>query len=332
VTDRAIEAPTPIRVRSRVGSGAWAIAACVVALAVAWPLLTSNRYLVTVATLIALNAIGASSLHLIIRTGLVSLAHAAFMGIGAYTAVLTLMQLGWPFPLNLLAGMAAPAMVALIIGPILLRLSGKYFVLVTFLFGEIVRLTLTDWQSLTGGANGIFSIPAPTAALADPLSFYYFVLGIAVLCVGLVARLLVSEFGRAIDALREADQLAECSGIPVTRFKVIVFVIGCGLVGIEGGLQAYLLRYVDPTGFTFVQSLNLVVMNIVGGMEHLAGALIGTVFIVAVPELLGGYVELQQVLFGIILLVVMAAMPGGIVGLWERIGRLGSVRRVAARE
>src|ERR1039458_3494806 len=93
----------------------------------------------TMATLIALNAIGATSLHLVIRTGLVSLAHGAFMGIGAYTAVLTLMQLDWPFPLNLLAGMAAPALVALVIGPILLRLSGKYFVLVTFLFGEIVR-------------------------------------------------------------------------------------------------------------------------------------------------------------------------------------------------
>ncbi|MEO8714159.1 MAG: branched-chain amino acid ABC transporter permease [Acetobacteraceae bacterium] len=315
MTERAIGVP------SRVGAGLWLIAACVVVLAVAWPLLTTNRYLVTVATLIALNAIGASSLHLIIRTGLVSLAHAAFMGIGAYTAVLTLMRLGWPFPLNLLAGIAAPALVALIIGPILLRLSGKYFVLVTFLFGEIVRLTLTDWQSLTGGANGIFSIPPPMAALADPLPFYYFVLAVALLCVGLVARLLVCEFGRAIDAMREAEHLAECSGIPVTRFKVIAFVIGCALVGVQGGLQAYLLRYIDPTAFTFVQSLNLVVMNVVGGMEHLGGALIGTVLMVALPELLSGYVELQQILFGIILLAVMAAMPGGIVELYGRLRR-----------
>lgn len=311
------------RAPSRVGRGLWLTAAIILAVAVCWPLVTTNNYLVTIATLIALNAIGASSLHLIVRTGLVSLAHAAFMGIGAYTAVLTLMSLGWPFPLNLLAGMAAPALVALVIGPVLLRLSGKYFVLVTFLFGEIVRLVLTEWQSVTGGANGIFSIPPPTAALAAPLPFYYFVLAVALVCVGIVARLLVSEFGRAIDSLREAEQLAECSGIPVTRFKVIVFVIGCGLVGIQGGLQAYLLRYIDPSAFTFVQSLNLVVMNVIGGMEHLGGALIGTVFIVALPELLSGYVEVQQILFGIILLVVMAVVPGGIVGLWGRLRRAG---------
>jgi branched-chain amino acid transport system permease protein len=321
VTPRGTAAIT--RAPSRVGRGLWLTAAVILAVAVCWPFLTTNNYLVTIATLIALNAIGASSLHLIVRTGLVSLAHAAFMGIGAYTAVLTLMSLGWPFPLNLLAGMAAPALVALVIGPVLLRLSGKYFVLVTFLFGEIVRLVLTEWQSLTGGANGIFSIPPPTAALADPLPFYYFVLAVALVCVGIVARLLVSEFGRAIDSLREAEQLAECSGIPVTRFKVIVFVIACGLVGIQGGLQAYLLRYIDPSAFTFVQSLNLVVMNVIGGMEHLCGALIGTLFIVALPELLSGYVEVQQILFGIILLVVMAVVPGGIVGLWGRLRRAG---------
>jgi branched-chain amino acid transport system permease protein len=315
--------PSSPRVPSRVRRGLWWTTAVVVLVAVAWPLVSTNNYLVTIATLIALNAIGASSLHLIIRTGLVSLAHGAFMGIGAYTAVLTLMRLGWPFPLNLLAGMAAPALVALAIGPVLLRLSGKYFVLVTFLFGEIVRLVLTEWQSLTGGANGIFSIPPPTAALAAPMPFYYFVLAVSLACVGTVARLLVSEFGRAIDSLREAEQLAECSGIPVTRFKVIVFVVACGLVGVQGGLQSYLLRYIDPTGFTFVQSLNLVVMNVIGGMEHLGGALIGTAFIVALPELLSGYVEAQQILFGIILLVVMAAVPGGIVGVWGRLRRAG---------
>ncbi|MGH7210032.1 MAG: ABC transporter permease subunit, partial [Acetobacteraceae bacterium] len=103
---------------SRVGRGLWLTAIIIVAVAVCWPLVSTNNYFVTIATLIALNAIGASSLHLIVRTGLVSLAHAAFMGIGAYTAVLTLMNLDWPFPLNLLAGMAAPALVALVIGPV----------------------------------------------------------------------------------------------------------------------------------------------------------------------------------------------------------------------
>jgi branched-chain amino acid transport system permease protein len=135
--------------------------AAFVLLGAALPVLGANGFLLTVGTMVALNIIGATSLHLVIRTGHVSLAHAGFMGIGGYTATLTLMKLGWAFPLNILAGAAAPALLALLIGPVLLRLQGKYFVLVTFLLGEILRLVFVQWSSLTGGANGIFGVPPP---------------------------------------------------------------------------------------------------------------------------------------------------------------------------
>jgi branched-chain amino acid transport system permease protein len=126
-----------------------------------WPWLTDEKFLHYVGVLICITAIAAASLHLIIRTGHVSLGHAAFMAAGAYVSVLAVMQLGMPWPVGLLAGTGAAALLAAIVGPILLRLTGKYFVLVTFLFGEIVRMALVVTPALTGGANGIFDVPPP---------------------------------------------------------------------------------------------------------------------------------------------------------------------------
>lgn len=299
-----------------------AIIAILVVLAAALPLLGGNSFLLTVGTLIALNLIGATSLHLIIRTGHVSLAHAGFMGIGAYTATLTLLRLGWPFPLNLLAGAAAPAALALLLGPLLLRLQGKYFVLVTFLFGEILRLAFVSWASLTGGANGIFGVPAPAPWAASPSGFYWLVLGIALACVALIARVLSGGLGRVIDSVREGERLASSAGVPVLSVKVGAFVLATALVGIQGGLMAHYLHYIDPTAFSSVQSLTFLVMNVIGGMRSLAGAVIGDVFMQVLPELLRGYVEMQQVIFGVVLIIVMAAVPGGIVDLFSRLRRV----------
>lgn len=300
------------------------VIAGLVVLAVALPFIAANEFLLTVGTVVALNVIGATSLHLVIRSGHVSLAHAGFMGIGGYAAALTLTRLGWPFPLDIVAGAAAPALLALLIGPLLLRLQGKYFVLVTFLLGEILRLGFVQWASLTGGANGIFGIPAPAAMFATPAGFYWLALGVALLCVALVARVLGSGIGRVIDSLREGERLAQCSGVPVLQVKVGVFVLASALVGIQGGLMAHYLHYIDPGAFTSVQSLSFVVMNVIGGMNSLLGAAIGAVFIVTLPELLRGYVEMQQVMFGIILIIVIAAIPGGLVELAGRVRQLAT--------
>ncbi len=287
-----------------------------------WPFAHENTFLLAMGSLVALSAIGAVSLHLIIRTGHISFAHAGFMGVGAYVCVLLIMRLNVPFAAALAAGAAASATLALLIGPIVLRLTGKYFVLVTFLLGEIIRMVFVEWTSLTGGSNGIFGIPPAYPALATPRAFYYFALVVAVLCVGLCARILTSEVGRAMDAVREAERVAQCSGVPVLRLKVTIFVIACALAGVHGGLLAHYLHYVDPGSFGMVDSLNLVVMNVIGGMNHLVGPLIGAIFLTALPELLRSYVELQHVIFGVILIVVMAALPGGIVELAERVRRV----------
>ncbi|TWS98477.1 branched-chain amino acid ABC transporter permease [Reyranella sp. CPCC 100927] len=282
------------------------------------PLLPVGSFVLSIGTTAFITAIAAASLHLLIRTGHVSMGHAAFMGIGAYASVLVTMKLQLPFAAGLVAAFVAPAILALLIGPLVLRLAGKYFVLVTFLFGEIVRMVFVEWTTLTGGANGIPGVPPPHPRLLDPQAYYYFALGFAIVLIGFIARLLSSEIGRSIDAIREGENLAECSGVPVLRVKVCIFALSCGIVGIAGALQGHFIRYIDPTSFSMVQSLNLVVVNVIGGMYALVGPIIGTAFFMITPELLRDYVELQRVIFGIIIIVVIAFFPGGLVEIAQR--------------
>jgi branched-chain amino acid transport system permease protein len=299
--------------------------------AVAWPMLGTSLFALSLCSLILLNMIGAVSLHLVIRTGHISLGHAAFMGVGSYACVISVVRGGLDPVLGLAVGVIAAAAVAALIGPIVLRLTGKYFVLVTFLLGEIVRQVFVEWVSVTGGANGISSVPPLHASLATPLAMYYCILLVSLACVGLCWLLLRSEIGRAIDSVREAPNVAEASGISVLRLKVGVFVLACAMAGLQGGLLAFFLNYIDPHTFGMTASLNFVVMNIIGGMYNLIGPLLGAVFLVALPELLRGYVEIQQILFGIILIVVMASFTGGIVEVSARVrGLLRSVRKGAA--
>jgi branched-chain amino acid transport system permease protein len=317
-----IERRIALRVASSLATVMWS--AIMAGLAIL-PLAQVDAFMISIATTVLITAIAAASLHLIIRMGHVSLAHAAFAGIGAYAAVIAAMRFGVHPALTFVAAFAAPALVAALFGPILLRLTGKYFVLGTFMFGEMVRLVLIDWRSVTNGAAGILGIPPPGQVFATPISFYYLALGFAVACIGLCYRILSSEIGRAMDSLREGEAIAKCSGIPGPKLKVIIFVIACGLAGIAGALQAYQVKYIDPGAFSSFQSLNLVVMNVIGSLTNLAGTLVGVVFIVLVPEFLRDFVAIQRILFGVVLIVVMAFLPGGLVeiagrlaGLWRK--------------
>jgi branched-chain amino acid transport system permease protein len=306
---------------------AWIFAAVIL---LSWPWLTEDKFLHHVGVLILITSIAAASLHLIIRTGHVSLCHTAFMGFGAYGSTIMVMRFDMPWPVGLLVGIALAAAVAALIGPIVLRLTGKYFVLITFLMGEVVRMAIIENSSITGGSNGIFSVPPPYPFLLSNRAYYYFALAFAAFGVGLCARLLTSEFGRAMDSVREAERLAECSGVPVIRLKVTVFIIACALAGMAGSLQAHYIRFVGPEAYSGFQSLNLVVMNVIGGMSSLYGAMLGTVFMVTLPELLRGYVNLQQIMFGAILFATMAFLPGGLIEAGRRLKALLTSRRPSA--
>lgn len=303
----------------------WALAAVLIAFLLVYPFVFRG-FLTHIGTLVLLTVIGATGFHLILRIGLVSLGHAAFAGVGGYTSVLLMMNYGLPWIVCFVAAGASAALMALLVGPVVLRLKGVYFVLITFTFGEIMRLLFTDWQSLTGGANGISRIPPPWPALLDTTSYYYLAFVAAAATVAFSYRLLASDFGRKMDAIRESESLAEANGIPVFAVKVAVFAIGCTLAGLQGSLQAHFIRLISPVSYSFQESLNFLVMNVVGGTHSLAGPIVGAVFLVALPESLRGWVEYQFMIYGIILIVVMAALPGGLVELWQNV-----VRRIGSR-
>lgn len=291
------------------------------------PLLPNRAFILSVGTLTLISAIAVASLHLIIRMGHVSLAHAAFMGIGAYASVVLVTRLGVPVWVGFIAAFVAPFLAALLIGPVLLRLTGKYFVLGTFMFGEIVRLVFVDWKSVTNGAAGILGIPAPAPMFTDPVAYYYLALAMAAAFILLCLRILRSEIGRAMDSLRAGEALARSLGVPGPQLKVAIFCLACGLAGIAGALQAHFIRYIDPGSFSAIQSLNLVVMNVIGSLNNLGGALLGTVFLSVLPELLRDFVEIQRILFGLVLIVVMAFVPGGLIEIGTRIAKLWRARR-----
>jgi len=303
-----------------------AVVAVVIALLIALPFFAQDKFVLSVAVTTFITAIAACALHLIVRTGHVSLGHAAFMGIGAYVSAIATMNFGLPFPVAVCLAFLVPAALALVVGPILLRLTGKYFVLVTLLFGEIVRTAFVNWTDVTGGSTGISGVPAPSPFFSGAVPFYYLALGFAIVIIGIIGRLLASETGRVIDSIREGEALARCSGVPVLATKVAVFMLGCGIVGVAGALQAHFVRYIDPTSFALEQSLNLVVINVIGGMYTLIGPIVGTLFLVLLPEFLRGYVELQHVFFGIVLILVMAFFSGGIADAGALLKRIGAGR------
>ncbi|WJR79155.1 branched-chain amino acid ABC transporter permease [Bradyrhizobium sp. NP1] len=289
-----------------------AMPAVLVAVAAALvPPLAGETFLLYIATLVGLYAIGAMSIHLIFRVGQFSLGQAAFLGIGGYTSALLTTGLHLSWWLSLVAGAALSAAIGAIVGPVVLRLKGVYFVLFTFTFGEFVRQIFVDWTSVTGGSEGIAGIAAPQS-FSSPTGFYYLVLAFALLTAAVCGRLLMSQFGDAVDAIRESESLAQSNGIPVFRVKIIVFVISCAFLGVQGSLQASFVHYISPLSYGFPESLKLVVINVIGGLNTLWGPVLGSVFIVALPELLRNWVDYQWVLYGLALILLMRYLPGGL--------------------
>jgi branched-chain amino acid transport system permease protein len=298
-------------------------AVAVIVVMAAWPgaIASSESFLLYVGTLVVLYSVGAMSLHLVFRMGQVSFAHAAFLGIGGYTSALLLTGSGLSWPLAFCASGLVSGLFGLLLGPIVLRLRGVYFVLFTFILCEFAERVFTDWGSLTNGAGGVAGIPAPPA-FSSPVSFYYLCLGVAVLCALICRGVLKSDVGEAIDAIRTSESLAESNGVPVFRIKVAIFAISCLLVGFQGALQASFVHYISPASYTFDESLRFVVMNVIGGMNSLWGPVLGSVFIIALPELLRNWVEYQWVLYGVVLVLAMRYLPGGLYELGERASAL----------
>jgi branched-chain amino acid transport system permease protein len=263
------------------------------------------------------NALLALSIWLTLACGMLALANAAFMSIGAYTAAILTMNYDAPFPLALLGGMAAPAVVAAIIGLPTIRLSGVYLAMATLAFGEVVRIAVLNMDTLTGGALGLNGIPQ--------LTQWWHVLLAVVLVVLVLWRIRASRIGRAFDAIRGDETAAGLMGIDVRATKMWAFVLGGAIAGLAGGLNAHLTFFIGPNEFGFDRGVEILTMAILGGIGGLPGPLLGSAIITLLPEALRGFSDFRLVANGLILVLIVLFLPQGIwdparLGAWARRG------------
>ncbi len=278
-----------------------------------------NPYFLDIITGIGINIILAVSLNLINGyTGQFSLGHAGFMAVGAYTSAAVsifcgprlLSVLGHHlgatsvlFFLALLAGGLTAAAAGVIVGAPSLRLKGDYLAIVTLGFGEIIRVLFRNIDSL-GGALGLTGIP--------PYTNIFWVFSFAALTTYVVTTLVNSTYGRGFLAVHDDEIAAEAMGINTTKYKIIAFVVGAFFAGIAGGLYGHFKLSIDPKGFDFMKSIEIVVMVILGGMGNTAGVILAAILLTVLPELLRPVAEYRMILYSLLLIVLMLTRPQGL--------------------
>lgn len=250
------------------------------------------------------NSLLALSIYLTLSCGMLAIANAAFMGIGAYTSAILTMNYGLPFPLALAAGMGAPALMAYVIGTPTLRLSGVYLAMATLAFGEVVRIALLNAESLTGGALGLNGIPQST-------EWWHVALAL-VLTLALLWRLRHSRVGRAFESIKEDETAAGLMGIDVAAHKMLAFVLGAAIAGLAGTLNAHLTFFIGPSEYGFDRAVDILTMTILGGIGNLSGPVIGAVILTLLPEVLRSFKDFRLVVNGFILVLIVLFLPKGI--------------------
>ena len=257
----------------------------------------------------------ALSIWLTLSCGLLSLANAAFMGIGAYTAALLTLHLNWPFPAVLAAGALAPTAVALLMGVPTLRLSGVYLAMATLAFGEVSRILILNLE-ITGGPEGLNGIPLSTA--------WWHILLILLVVLAALARLRRSRVGRAFEAIKEDEVAARMMGIHVDGHKLLAFTLGAFLAGLAGALNAHYTFFLSPREYGFENAVDILTMTILGGVSNLIGPILGAAILTLLPELLRFLHAYRLAVNGVILVLVVLFLP---TGLWDPARMKALVRR-----
>jgi branched-chain amino acid transport system permease protein len=304
-------------------------------------------YLEFVVTLFGINAALALSLNLLVGySGVLSLAHAAFLGLGAYGAALLVLREGMPWLLASLVSILGVSVIAFVFGVITLRLRDVFYVVGSFALQAIVFNVFLNWQGLTGGALGLPGIPKPSVGpleIRDGTAFMLLSLGFALVVFVVCRRLVNSPYGRVLRAIREDETAATVLGKNVARVKTITFVIACALAAAAGCLLAPLLTFIDPGAFDIDKAVFLLAVVIVGGTGNIWGSVLGAAVLTGLPELLtykdiGGThaPQINIILYGAILILFIRLWPMGLLAegfRWRRLrlrGREAPARQEAA--
>ena len=284
-----------------------------------------NDYYLTLINFIGIHTLLVVGLNLLMGyAGQISLGHAAFFGLGAYTSGILTATYGVNPWLAMLAGLLVCGITAFLIGVPALKLRGYYLAMATLGFGIIVYIFLTEAQALTGGPSGLVGIPSLSVfgfQLDTPKRLYLLIWPVLGGILGLSANLVNSRTGRALRALHEGEAAAQSLGVNTARLKLMIFVWSALYASLAGSLYAHTLNFIAPSSFGFMFSIKLVTMVVLGGMASIWGSLLGAAVLTVLPEILTMFHDYEVIIFGAILMVVMIFLPRGLVrglmDLWE---------------
>jgi branched-chain amino acid transport system permease protein len=273
----------------------------------------------TLAFSVGTNVLLALSIYLTLACGMLTVANAAFMAIGAYTAALLTLHTGIPLIPAILIGSLLAGSVALLIGVPTLRLSGVYLAMATLAFGEIVRIAILNTESLTGGALGLNGIPQLT---------HWFHVAVAVaLVLYVLLRMAHSRVGRVMTAICQDETAAELMGLNVRVYKLFIFAFGGALAALAGGLNAHFTFFISANEFGFERAVEILAMGVLGGTGSPWGAVIGGMLITLLPEMLRSLGHYRALINGAILISIILFSPKG---LWDLLRFMRPSRRAAA--
>lgn len=264
-------------------------------------------------------------------TGLFSLGHAAFLGVGAYTQAV-MVNAGIPFPLALACAGLLSAAVGMVVGLPALRVKGIYLGMATLAFGFIVEEVIARWEHVTGGNAGLM-VQSPALfgwQLDSTDEFYFLCLIVTVLATLGIVNLMRSSTGRAFVAIRDSEISAQSMGIQLARYKTLSFALSAALAGIGGALYAHKIQFLSPEQFSIIQSIDLLLMVVIGGLGSIHGAFLGAIFLIVMPQLIslgkdflpeaiGQAAGLQGAVYGIVLIAFVLFEPMGLYGRWLKV-------------
>jgi branched-chain amino acid transport system permease protein len=298
----------------------------------------ANEYHYFIMNLILINLIAAIGLQLLVGfTGLLSLGHAAFLGVGAYTSALLIVNFGLPFILTILIAGLVASFFGIIVGIPSLRIKGFYLMVATLAFQFVIDYIIIHWESLTRGIRGI-ELPTPGLfgiSLETNKAYFLFLFVLAVFFMWGAKNITRSKIGRALIAIRDNDVSAEIIGISIFRYKLLSFSVSAFYAGVAGALFAGQLRTAIPEDYTFLHSILFLAMVLVGGLGRMVGTVFGVIFITLVPVLLDLLVSfianvydpnftvylgpMKELVFGGLIILFIILEPDGLVGVWIRI-------------
>ena len=317
----SLRVPAPGR-RTAARALPWAVIAALILL----PLVARDAYTLRVINVIGINCLLALGLNLVMGVaGQLDAGQAGFYAVGAYVSGLLAVRFGLPFWVTVLVAAVASGSLALAIGPVL-RLRGVFLAVATLAFGEVVRIVINNWVPVTNGPNGIPGIPAPSIAgfrLDTDERYYYLVLFWVLLCYFAIARMADSRVGRAMQAVRDNQDAAEVMGVHAIRYKIMAFGIAGAFAGVAGALLAHLQTYVSPENFTFLTSIDIIFMIVLGGLGSVPGSIVGAFIVTVGPEWLRFLKDYRLMVYSLIILVVLIFAPRGLYGgidwAWRRL-------------